>query len=41
MNVLSLKLVWNMNVKRCKMNVHESKRIYEYIESKVSMEYEC
>jgi len=40
MNVLSLKLVWNMNIKRCKMNVHESKWMYEYIESKASMKYE-
>jgi hypothetical protein len=41
MKVSSLKLIWNMNGKRCKMNVHESKRIYEGIKSEVGMEYEC
>ncbi len=30
-----------MNVKMYKMNVHESKRIYEGVESEISMEYEC
>jgi len=41
MKVSSLKLVWKMNVKVYKMNVHESKWIYECIEFEISMKYEC